>query len=31
MTPQEAIAIKVFRKPLTKRLFYAIWRTAGWL
>ncbi len=30
MTPQEAIAIQVFRKPLTKRFFYALWRH-GWL
>lgn len=30
MTPQEAIAIQVFRKPLTKRLFYALFRW-GWL
>lgn len=30
MTPQEAIAIQVFRKPLTKRFFYALMRW-GWL
>lgn len=30
MTPQEAIAIQVFRRPLTKRLFYALFRW-GWL
>lgn len=30
MTPQEAIAIQVFRKPLSKRFFYALWRH-GWL
>lgn len=30
MTPQEAIAIQVFRKPLTKRFFYACIRH-GWL
>lgn len=30
MTPQEAITIQVFRKPLTKRFFYACVRW-GWL
>lgn len=30
MTPQEAIAIQVFRKPLTKRFFYALFRR-GWV